>query len=114
MLNRRDFLKLATALGATLALPASVLASGPESEPVTLVLCEIDEEAVGRAMTIGAPVRATNGQASVAVTLDMAVMWQAVRLEDDRGRSWHTRDGSHWTHGPLSFDVGMGNDDDTD
>ena len=114
MVSRRDFLKLATALGASLALPASVSASGPEPEPVTLVLCEIDEDAIGWAMAFGTPVRGPDGQGSVAVTLDVAAMWQAVRLEDDRGRSWHTQDGAHWTCGPLSFDVELGDDGDTD
>lgn len=114
MVSRRGFLKLVTAWGASLALPASVIASGPESGAVTLVLYEIDEDAIGRAMTLGAPVRGLDGQGSVPVTLDMAALWQAVRLEDDRGRSWYTLDGSHWTHGPLSFDVELGNDDDAD
>ena len=92
--TRRDFLKLATATAAMLAVP--IVAESQQRLELTV---EVDEAKLEEAMTI------TLGKGHANVEFDTAKMWQAVHATDQWGRHWTTPDGKSWSCGQDSFTV---------
>lgn len=103
-LTRREFMKLTAALGASLALPASVL-SGCGAE-IVFTDIRFDDAAFEEALTLGPICRGAGCQAGIKAHLDMDKVWRAVMLIDNSGGVWRTEDGGQtWSDGRLSFEV---------
>jgi len=100
-ITRREFLKLAGALAASLSLP---LAWQAATEAVTFTDVVIDDGLLTQAVRLGRMKR-EGGQAILEATLDHQKMWRAVSLVDDKGRCWTTEDSARtFHHGDMYFE----------
>ena len=102
-MDRREFLKTCAAMGLTVGIPGLVSVNcEPGVQLVKLVSYDIDDRKLQEAITVGA-VNIREGKAWADCSLDTTKAWQAVTLEDSRGRTWATEDGERWTCGKEWF-----------
>jgi len=98
-ITRRDFIRLATAVGVSLAAPIVV------AQEVLELDIHIDEDKLNSAISVGGHGKTQDGQTCIEAHIDTEKMWQAVHATDQRGRRWTTPDGHTWTSGADSFTV---------
>jgi len=106
-MDRREFLKICAAMGLTVGIPGIVSVNcEPGVQLVELVSYDIDDRKLQEAITVRGIRVAEDGIGWADCSLDTIKAWQAVTLEDSRGRTWATEDGERWTCGKEWFEVG--------
>ena len=98
-MDRREFLKTCAALGVTVSIPGFV-----PGDAIQFTDYYVDDRRLGDALTIGR-ITVRDGRGWVECSIDTAVMWNAVTLEDSESRIWTTADGERWECGDLWFEV---------
>ena len=99
-MKRRDFLKATLATGLLALIPFTLA-----EETITIVDFKLQDGWFEKAIDLKFGERLAES-IQVEMSVDQDILWQHVKLVDDRGNLWSTDDrGTTWTSGTRSFSV---------